>query len=47
MTEGNEWQTRWQQVADLPLEEQLTQLKQAEAELSAQLGEPEASQWQN
>lgn len=47
MTSTQEWEARWLEVAELPLEERLSELKRAEAELSAQLSQSETNQWQN
>ncbi|MDO5049689.1 MAG: hypothetical protein Q4D87_07385 [Actinomycetaceae bacterium] len=47
MTSAEEWEARWLEVAELPLEEKLAELKRAEAELSAQLSQSESNQWQN
>jgi PHD/YefM family antitoxin component YafN of YafNO toxin-antitoxin module len=47
VTSAEEWESRWLSVAELPLEERLSQLKAAEAELSAQLSQSESNQWQN
>ncbi|MDO5034391.1 MAG: hypothetical protein Q4E01_03290 [Actinomycetaceae bacterium] len=41
-----EWEEHWLEVSELPIEERLVQLRAAEAELFAALGE-EAGSWRS